>query len=321
MNCERFQQSIALSIYGELLDDERHQLENHLAECGRCREDLEGMEALHRAMSLYPVQEPSANLVARTRMRLEEALDSVPHSSWASGILETFITGITRLQAAPALTASVLVLGLVVGGVSGYRAGEKSRPEVAQQQVPVELDPVAVPAEIANVSSIVRQPNSELVEVHYNRLVPETMHGSLDDPGVRQLLLLGAQSQLNPGVRDNSFDLLADECRAGHQCGDGPIRGALMVALRYDPKPSVRLKALEGLEPYIAEDVRVRDAVLEALMNDEDASVRTQAIGLLAPVEGDSSVRHVLHTVASRDHNPHIRTVSRQVLEQLSQVQ
>jgi hypothetical protein len=271
-------------------------------------------------MSLYPVQEPSANLVARTRMRLEEALDSVPHSSWASRILETFITGLTRLQAAPALTSFILVLGLVVGGFAGFRIGQRSQTEAPPKQIAAEPE-AASPAEIANVSSIVQQPNSEMVEVHYNRLVPETMHGSLDDPGVRQLLLLGAQSRLDPGVRDNSLGLLAAECRAGHQCDDGPIREALMVALRYDRKPSVRLKALEGLEPYIAEDVRVRDAVLEALMNDEDATVRTKAISLLEPVEGDSTVRHVLHTVASRDQNPHIRTVSRQVLEQLSQVQ
>jgi hypothetical protein len=320
MKCEGFQQSIALGVYDELPDDARHQLENHLAECEHCRHELEVMQALHRAMSLYPMEEPSANLVARTRLRLEEALDSVPHSGWSSRILQTFITGIARLQAAPVMASSVLVFGLAAGGFLGYHAGQKAQPPVAPLEA-VASTPDAVPAEIANVSSIVQQPNSEMVEVHYNRLVPETMQGSLDDPRVRQLLLLGAQSRFNSGVRDNSLGLLAEECRNGHQCSDGPIRDALLVALRYDRKPSVRLKALEGLQPYIAEDVRVRDAVLEALMSDEDATVRIQAISLLEPVEGDSSVRQVLHTVASRDQNPHIRTVSRQVLEQLPQVE
>jgi hypothetical protein len=94
-----------------------------------------------------------------------------------------------------------------------------------------------------------------------------------------------------------------------------------MVALRYDKSVDVRLKALEGLQPYVADDVRVRDAVLEALMRDTDPRVRTQSIGLLEPVQADSSVREVLHTVAIRDDNAEIRTASRQVLDQIPQVQ
>jgi hypothetical protein len=39
---------------------------------------------------------------------------------------------------------------------------------------------------------------------------------------------------------------------------------------------------------------------------------------LLTPVEADSSVRDVLHTVATRDDNPQIRNVSRQYLEQVA---
>jgi len=93
------------------------------------------------------------------------------------------------------------------------------------------------------------------------------------------------------------------------------------VALRYDKSPAVRLKALEGLQPYVTDDLRVRDTVLESLMKDPDPRVRTQAIGLLEPVGADSSVREVLHTVAARDDNPEIRLASQQVLRQIPQVQ
>ena len=83
----------------------------------------------------------------------------------------------------------------------------------------------------------------------------------------------------------------------------------------------MRRKALEGLQPYIGVDNSVRDAVLEALVHDSDARVRTEAIGLLEPVDADSSVREVLETVANRDRNPQIRNMSRQYLEQVSQIQ
>ena len=122
-------------------------------------------------------------------------------------------------------------------------------------------------------------------------------------------------------MRDDSVGLLAAECRAGHSCQAAGIRDALMVALRYDKNAGVREKALEGLEPYVAQDVRVRDAVLEALMNDSDPRIRTAAINILEPVEADTSVRQVLYSVSNSDQNPQIRNVSRQVLSRVPEIQ
>jgi hypothetical protein len=75
------------------------------------------------------------------------------------------------------------------------------------------------------------------------------------------------------------------------------------------------------LEPYIGDDMRVRDAVLEAIMNDRDSSIRASAINLLEPVEADSSVRQVLYSVSNSDMNPQIRYVSRQVLGRVPEIQ
>jgi len=325
MKCDLAQQNIALAVYGEISDDANHQLEQHLMECDACRLDMQAMRSLKTTMSLYPVEEPSAAMVARARMRLEEALDNMPHGSWLVRLTQVFTRGLGRLRAAPVMASLLLLVGIAAGGYGGYLTGLKAH-DAQQSKLILNLGqpPSATednPQQIANVSGITRDPNSEIVKVNYNRLVSETLQGSLDDPRIRQLLLLGAQNNGNAGVRDDSVGLLANECRNGHQCDDGPIRNALMVALRYDKNPNVRLKALEGLQPYIAEDMRVRDAVLESLMKDSDPRVRTQAISLIEPVEGDSSVREVLHTVAMQDESPQIRTASRQVLQQLPEIQ
>ena len=37
MTCEQAQERIALAIYGELPDDERHALNQHLGNCEACR--------------------------------------------------------------------------------------------------------------------------------------------------------------------------------------------------------------------------------------------------------------------------------------------
>jgi hypothetical protein len=227
------------------------------------------------------------------------------------------------LQAAPVAACLLLVVGSGAGILGGYEYAQ-GRAAHAASLPPNPIAPHTAEqqsAEVTNISSIVRQPNSEMVEVRYNQVVPQQMEGSLDDPKIRELLMLASENSASAGVRDDSVGLLAAECRAGHSCQAAGIRDALMVVLRYDKNAGVRLKALDGLEPYVAADTRVRDAVLEALLNDADPRIRTKAVDILEPVEADTSVRQVLHTVANSDQNPHIRTVSREVLSRVPDIQ
>ena len=324
--CETAQHDISLAVYGELPDDASHRLEHHLAECGSCRQELEAVQGLRQAMSLYPMLDPSPNLLTRTRLRLEEALDAVPRSGWMTKVVDRFFNGIARVQSAPAMASALLFIGLSTGGFAGYRMGQK---QVASIIPPAKVsldvseggDGGKDGLKVADIRSVEQQPGSENVKISYDRVVPETMAGSLDDPAVRNLLLKGAASHIDPGVRETSLGLLADECQAGHQCEDGPVRDALMVALRHDKDPRVRLRALEGLKPYVAEDRNVRNVVLNALLKDSDSKVRIKAVDLLQPVDSDSSVRQALHNVADTDENPYLRTVSRQVLNGLPEVQ
>ena len=84
--------------------------------------------------------------------------------------------------------------------------------------------------------------------------------------------------------------------------------------MRYDRNPGVRLKALDGLKSYVKDDVHVRDAVLEALMHDTNAGVRSEAISLLDPVKADSAVREARQVLAERDQNKFIRSESKRYL-------
>lgn len=325
MNCELAQERIVTAAYGELPDEQAHELERHVAGCAACQKEREQALALKTLMSAYPTPEPSPNLVARARLRLEESLDGLPpkrwYERWGQGIVNNF----ARLQSAPVAAVLLLVVGGGAGCLGEYEYAQSRAAHVAATQAATapKVQPAALPelANVANVSGIVHQPNSEIVDVTYNQLIPRQIQGSLDDPRIRQLLMLATENATSPRVQDDSVDLLAAECRAGHSCQPSGIRDALIVALRYDKSPAVREKALEGLEPYVAEDVNVRDAVLKALLNDSDARVRSAAISLLAPVEADSSVRQVLYSVSNSDDNPQIRNVSRQVLSQVPEIQ
>jgi hypothetical protein len=320
MKCEKAQQNIVLVTYGELPDEQMAPLEEHLAGCEACSSELRAQLAMHEALACHPMVEPSPNLLASARMRLDEALDTIPPHGLLTRLHSNLFGWLGHMQGAPALMTLLLGVGFLAGNFT-YRYQVAHQPRLPSAVVLSNT----TNGTIANISGIVPTPNSQIVQVTYNRVVPETVQGSLDDPQIRQLLMIATKAAATNAVRTDSVALLANECRAGHQCvGDsdgGGIRSALLVSLRYDKSAAVRLNALEGLQPYVAQDQRVRDAVLEALMHDSSPDVRTRAISLLQPVESDSSVRKVMRTVSTTDVNPYIRTVSTHALAGTADIQ
>jgi anti-sigma factor RsiW len=322
MNCELAHERIVTAAYGELPDEQLHELDRHIRNCTECGTELAQLQALRVLAEANPVMEPDANLVARSRQRLEEALDALPPKRWYEWLSQRMMNNFASLQAAPIGACLLLIVGAGAGVLGGYEVTQsRAAHKAAESQPTIAKEASSQRPEIASISSVTQIPNSEMVEVTYNQLVPQRMEGSLDSPEIRQLLMMASQNSESQRVRADSVGLLVSECRAGHSCQAPGIRDALMYLLRYDQDEGVRAKALEGLQPYVAEDVRVRDSVLEALMNDGDPRIRTSAISILEPVEADTSVRQVLHTVATSDENPHIRTVSRQVLSRVPQFQ
>lgn len=347
--CEEIHEKVVLAAYGELPDDAAHSLALHLEACPECREELEQLLALKTLSAANPMQEPDANMVARSRRRLEDALDALPPRRWYDRVAEWMTRTATGLQAAPAAACLLLVAGVGAGSLGGYEFAERhalgagtlaESASGAQTDGPAKIAPSMLDhatitrSEIAGVSAITQRPNSNLVEVSFNQMQPRQVQGTIDNPEIRQLLMLASESATSAAVRDASIGLLSAACRSPHGCngkslakgdsnGDGEvdIREALMVALRYDRSATVRRKALDGLEPYVGEDMRVRNAVLEALLNDPEAQVRSAAISMLEPVEADTSVRQVLSTVALSDENSHIRDASRVVLRRVSELQ
>lgn len=313
LSCDAAHEQITLLLYGELSDEACHQLEQHLAGCSECRDELEVTRALSSAMAILPVREPSPNLVAQTRMKIDEALEQVPQDTWISLLRRSIATDFRLLLTAPVAAGAMLLAGAALGFV-GFRLSVPDQPRAAFR------DPGASP--IAAVTSVSQDPATGMVHVAYSRLLPAEAVGPADDPVIRNLLLAGTRTPQNPGVQTVAFGLLASTCSAGDGCAsDEGLRDALMVALRYNHDSHVREQALHGLVPYLPEDMHVRDAVLEAVLDDADPQVRAEAIRMLAPVSADSSVQQVLQTVAAHDGNPLLRTVSRTMLDQLPQVQ
>ena len=315
MNCESAQQNIVLAQYGELPDELHHELEQHLSHCEDCRREWNAMLALSEELAQHPLIEPSPNLLAASRMRLDEALDAMPSKSVTQRFWGNAFRWLSYVQGAPALTVLLVGLGFLGGNIiARYQAAHLPPPPrtVATTN--------ASQSAIANVLDIKQTPDPQVVQVKYNSLVPQTMQGSLSDPQIRQLVMLATKLPANAEVHKDAVSLLVNQCRATSGCSDDgsngdAYRSTLLASLHYDQDPQVRLNALQGLQPYVAQSESVRNAVLDVLMNDQSPDVRSAAISMLEPVQADSSVRRVLRSVSTQDSNAAIRNASFQVLQ------
>ena len=309
MNCEWTRANAALYVYDELKDDERYELERHVERCSGCKSELEAVRGFRFTMAAHSLPEPSPNLLASSRMRLSEALESEePSRGWHRFTFD--LAGwLQSMKFAPALTAALLLVGFAGGVLTTWQVSTQRQGANFARENPVILQPDT--ASIGSIRGITQEPGSDQVKIQYDKVYTDQAQGSINDPKIQQLLLFAARNNMNSGIQLDSIDLLTKTP------DDSRVREALIFALRYDRNPGVRLKALDGLRGYVKDDPKVRDAVLEALLQDSNPGVRTQAISLLESVKNDSSVRQALTALAQQDKDKYIQEESKRVLANL----
>jgi hypothetical protein len=308
MKCEWVKENVLLYVYNELPDDARYELEQHLARCADCAAELKTTRKFHAMLSELPIEEPSPNLVAASRMRLQEGLETAEQGRFWHRLIFDPAAWLRQVRFAPALAAAIFIVGFAGGIGTTYKV--LSGNGVA---APIASGSASAPVEssITGIQSVTQDSGSNHISIKYNTVSTQEAQGSLNDQRIQQLLLFAARNNYNSGVRMDSVDLLTQEPNNTH------VREALIYALRYDSNPGVRLKALDGLGAYVKSDPRVRDAMLEALVHDSNPGARTEALRLLEPVRADSSVRSVLQKLAESDQNQYIRSQARTMLAQL----
>jgi hypothetical protein len=313
MKCEWVRQNITLHVYGELADDARHELEQHVERCADCAAELKAERDFHALLSRERAVEPTPNLLAASRMRLQEALETAEQGGFWRRLAFDPANWLRQVRFSPALASAILMLGFAGGLGTAYKVFDRTSPIAVNSAAA--LNPAApTEASITGIQSITQQPGSNRIDVKYNTVSTQEMQGSLNDQRIQQLLLFAARSNYNSGVRMDSVDLLT-------QTPDlSQVRDTLIYALHYDTNPGVRLKALDGLGNFVKDDMHVRDAVLEALVNDSNPGVRTEALRMIEPAKADGSVRGVLMALAAKDSSQYIKSQARTMLAQLPEI-
>ena len=314
MKCDWVQNNIVFYVYNELEDDARYEVEQHLARCPACTAELKAARKFHATLSQAPVAEPSPNLLAASRMRLQEALETTTQGGFWQRLVFDPGNWLRQVRMAPAMVAVIFIVGFGGGIAATYNfmAGRSTPIALTSEPSPSTVSPLE--ASITGIRSITQDPGSNQVNIKYDTVSTKDIQGSLNDQRIQQLLLFAARNNFNSGVRMDAVEKLT---QAPNETN---VREVLMYSLQNDTNPGVRLKALDGLSGFVRQDVRVRDAVLQSLIGDANIGVRMQALHLVEPMKADGSVRSVLTRLAQSDQNASIRSQARAMMAQVPEM-
>src|SRR5262249_41292885 len=166
MNCDWTKDNIVQYIYEELPDDARFEFERHVQRCISCHAELESARGFKEEMSALPVQEVSPNLLASSRMQLQESLENAQQARSGFGMFVFDFAGwMHQIRLAPALTAALLIMGFAGGTITGWQISKGPAPIIDS----------GPQGQVAAIESITRDPNSDQVTIKYDTLSPQTL--------------------------------------------------------------------------------------------------------------------------------------------------
>src|ERR1700734_4309890 len=164
MNCEWVRQNITLQVYGELADDARHELEQHVARCADCAAELKAEQEFHDLLSQESAAEPTPNLLTASRMRLQEALETAEQGGFWRRLVFDPTNWLRQVRFSPALASAILILGFAGGVGTAYKVISHS-PQTAAATATA---PTPAEAAITGIRSVTQQPGTNTIDIKYD---------------------------------------------------------------------------------------------------------------------------------------------------------
>jgi HEAT repeats len=288
--CEDVAPLLVFYTCGEVDEQERVEINAHLAACSVCagqlNEEKTFQTALSTASQAADQLDPSGALLAQCRSELAERLDDLQAPAPVREHWMPFGWVRRWMAMRPAWSAAALVLvGLGVGTQMSpwfSRDGRGAAYGSNDEAVNVTAMPRLSDDELSKmaVAGINFAPSPDAapgtLQLQMRTEQPIEMVGNVDDADMRRVLtyVVANGERFDPGVRLDCLDAL----RA--RASDAQVRRALLVAAKKDQNAAVRMKALEALRDSTGDEA-VRETLLEALRHDANPGVRVEAVNLL----------------------------------------
>jgi len=284
--CSKIAPILVFYACEEVSENERKLIDEHLAACASCAEQLAGERALWEAMDVANPPAGEINsadaLLSQCRSQLAETLDDLSvtpvREHW-----QPFGWVRRWMALRPAWSGVMLIFfGILLGaevmpwlqsGLPSNNNGRAVNVLASQKLTDDQLSKMAV----AGIN-LAPWPNAApgTVQLQLRAEQPMVLSGSVDDSNMRRVLTYVVENgeRFDAGVRLDCLDALKAQAR------DAQVRKALLLAARKDQNPAVRMKALEALKDSAADDA-VREAMLDALAHDANPGVRVEVVNML----------------------------------------
>ena len=305
MNCQEVQLHLSLYLYGELEFSAEEDVEQHLAGCSLCQLALVREKSWHSSLHAETKDAP-LELLSECRRELHAALTAdrpltLDLPWWRRLDWPIRLTG--QWSGRLAFASLFVFFGFTL---SRWAVRIPLLSGLGSNVAEADLTPG-----FTRVRGV-QAGNGNQVHILIDRVQPDEVTGTLDDNGVRQLLLQASKDPGDPGLRVDSVEMLKGQ-------NGSDIRDALLYSVQHDENPAVRLKALEGLRHFRSDQV-TRDALRSVLETDASPAVRTEAIDVLVPTDSAGSVSPELaatlqSVIESEPSNDYLRARCQQILQ------
>jgi hypothetical protein len=329
MKHTQFKDWLHLSVVGELGDEEKELLDNHLRNCSSCRAELARLKEFTSAIAGHKPVDVSDELLqeAREQLRvalLERRLRQPLFEHFVESLREFAVRGYRRGFGGIAMSMLGVFIGYLV--FSHPRAVEEQatrfEPPVIQRAVETGSTGESFTqgaTRTSNVHLIDSDGSDGIVEFTFDAVTPMHVRGNINDEKVQKVLARALITEDNAGVRLRTVNAIASQL-PGQKSPDPGTKSALISALKGDQNPGVRQEALRVLLRYRF-DADIREALVYTLMHDKNSGMRIAAINGLATasVDGYHMNQDILDSLKRKvqsDNNNYVRRQARTVLEE-----
>jgi anti-sigma factor RsiW len=271
MTCDKIQEKFADYLTGDLDDDGRAEVREHILACGACREDLENLTVVWAKLGVLPEEQPGGAVRSRFYAMLEEykktleaetraARTGAPRPGWREWL--TF----RRPAFAASFSVFLLLLGLgagwlMNGGTAGWRRQASLSREVEDMRQQMALSLLSRPSASERIQGVsygaaVKNPSDTTLAALFNALdtdpnpnvrlaAVDALYLFRDRPEVRENMVRSLTAQAYPLVQVALIDFLVEirETRAAE---------ALKKLIEANElTPDVKKRAEQGLNQII----------------------------------------------------------------------
>ena len=121
MTCQNIREKFPDYLIGDLVQEEKEQMQNHIESCPSCREELESLNAIWTKLGVLPEVQPSANMRTQFYMMLENYKNDLGEEKPKVQLLEQLKNRFKPVWTGrPAFQFSFSLLLLFVGLTAGY---------------------------------------------------------------------------------------------------------------------------------------------------------------------------------------------------------